>query len=183
MLNVPPLPEGWEEAPAENNDFNTPPLPAGWIEVLESGFTEYIQQAPEESFMDKVADFFSSGLSNAEKAQSAIAVTNAEARSKRPSEFMGPNRNVVVDAGMGLVRGAIVDAPETLLRAGRTLGMDTNDEIEAVHDFGERNFHPSFQYLNNPLRQDIVEGAASSSASIVTGAPGAVVGTMGGLLG
>lgn len=144
------------------------------------GTGETIQQAPEDSFMDKVSNIFDFRNREKEKAQAAIAVTNAENQGRRPHEFDGPERNVVVDAGMGFARGAVADAPETVLRAGRTLGFDTDEEIKAVQDFRKQYFQPSFQHLNNPLRRDIVEGAASSSASMATGVPGAAVGLVGG---
>lgn len=145
--------------------------------------TETIQQAPEESFADKVGSFFKPGLSDKEKAQSTIAVTNAEDQNKRPHEFMGPDRNVLVDSALGATRGALVDAPETMLRAGRTLGFDADDEIKAVQAFGERNYQPSFQHLNTALRRDVVDGFSSSTASMATGLPGAIAGSLGGIPG
>lgn len=142
-----------------------------------------IQQAPEQSLLDKVTGFFDTGLSDKERAQSAIAVTNAEDQGRRPHEFMGPDRNVIADVALNFTRGALADAPETMLRAGRTLGLDTDDEIEAVQDFSKRNFPQSFQALNQPLRRDMTEGASSSAASMVTGIPGLAAGAVGGPVG
>ncbi|WP_319764544.1 PLxRFG domain-containing protein [Maridesulfovibrio sp.] len=150
---------------------------------LPAGSGQSIQQAPEESFVDSIKGFFDPGLSEEEKAQSAIAITNAEDQNRGPHEFMGPDRNVVTDVALNLTRGALADAPETLLRAGRTLGLDTDDGIKAVQDFRNINFQPSFQALNQPLRRDMTEGAASSAASMVAGAPGMVAGVIGGPVG
>ncbi|BDQ35937.1 hypothetical protein SYK_02970 [Pseudodesulfovibrio nedwellii] len=141
-----------------------------------------IQTAPERSFMQEVGAFFNP-LTDEDKAQAAVALVNAEAEGVRPYQKLGPNRNAFTDVGMSALRGVVADGPETFLRAGRTIGIDTDAAIENIKAFRENYFPQSFQALNNPVRRDVTEGVASIGPSIEAGLPGAAVGLMGGLPG